>query len=442
MGIAQSARMTGCSTAARSIPVPLAAALGIALVMSGACGEAAAEADGGSLADAGSDAGLPPGLSAFAGTDPALPTGDLSPLWDMIGDARIIGLGEEVHTSGGFYAAKHRLIRALVEEHGVRVFAMETPRTRAESLETYLQEGPCDADPALVLRAIFSVFSDDNTAALMRWLCERNQAYPDDRVHFFGFDMQQPDDDRAILVDFLRDYAPAEFPALSAAWAPCSQRHSDDSLTQEAYDACDLALAAIRQHLDEHREELVAAAGEEPYEITRMAVDSWRAWQDQIFYFETSLIQSYDARDAAMAAIFEQLLARHYPTERVVVWAHNLHLAARNEKVQSSFNFTSFGSAIERDFGPQYAPIALIAYRPEVNWIDVGTGPTEIGAQEGSVESRLHALGAPYLILDPASPWLPGDQTQIMNDGGMIIADQFDGVVYLDHSPGMNAVFW
>src|SRR4030095_17031890 len=59
---------------------------------------------------------LPAGMHAFDGTDVALPTGDLAPLWVLIGDARLIGLGESIHTSGGFYATKHRLIRALIEE--------------------------------------------------------------------------------------------------------------------------------------------------------------------------------------------------------------------------------------------------------------------------------------------------------------------------------------
>src|SRR4051812_1109386 len=66
---------------------------------------------------------LPPGVAAWRGPALDQPTDDLAPLWALVGDARVIGLGESIHTSGGYYATKARLIHALVEEHGVRWFA-------------------------------------------------------------------------------------------------------------------------------------------------------------------------------------------------------------------------------------------------------------------------------------------------------------------------------
>jgi erythromycin esterase-like protein len=50
-------------------------------------------------------------------------------LLSLVGDARYIGIGESVHTSGGFYAMKRRLIEDLIANQGLRVLAMETPRT-------------------------------------------------------------------------------------------------------------------------------------------------------------------------------------------------------------------------------------------------------------------------------------------------------------------------
>ncbi len=122
---------------------------------------------------------LPPGVTAWRGPELDQPTDDLAPLWALIGNARVIGLGESIHTSGGYYATKERLIRALIEEHGVRWFAIESPRTRVEKLEAYVAHGPCDQSAREVLgRVIYPEFADDHTAALLRWICERNRTQP------------------------------------------------------------------------------------------------------------------------------------------------------------------------------------------------------------------------------------------------------------------------
>ena len=46
---------------------------------------------------------LLPGVYKLAGSEPGLPTGDLEPLRKLIGKASVVGLGESIHTSGGYY---------------------------------------------------------------------------------------------------------------------------------------------------------------------------------------------------------------------------------------------------------------------------------------------------------------------------------------------------
>ena len=56
-----------------------------------------------------------PGIYRLHGSTPGLPQDDLEPLRQIIGNARIVSLGESVHTSGGYYEMKHRAFRFLVE---------------------------------------------------------------------------------------------------------------------------------------------------------------------------------------------------------------------------------------------------------------------------------------------------------------------------------------
>ncbi|HSF42349.1 MAG TPA: erythromycin esterase family protein, partial [Thermoanaerobaculia bacterium] len=68
------------------------------------------------------------------GNDPTLPLDDLEPLRSLIGKATVVGLGETIHTSGGYYRMKHRAFRFLVEKMGFRVFAFESPWENAEKV--------------------------------------------------------------------------------------------------------------------------------------------------------------------------------------------------------------------------------------------------------------------------------------------------------------------
>jgi erythromycin esterase-like protein len=58
----------------------------------------------------------------------------LEPLKGIIGKASVVGLGESIHTSGGFYRMKHRVFRFLVEKMGFRAFAIESPWIAADQV--------------------------------------------------------------------------------------------------------------------------------------------------------------------------------------------------------------------------------------------------------------------------------------------------------------------
>src|SRR5262245_25723233 len=266
---------------------------------------------------------LPPGIHAFAGTE-ASDSSDLGPLWELIGSARFVGLGESVHTSGGFYALKRRLIEVLIEERGFRTFAMETPRLKTAPLVAYLGGGDCDtpSDKQILGSSIFPVFSDDNTAALMRWICHWNVDHPTDPVTFFGFDIQQPVQDHAALTQFIQTYAGADAPMLDQAVARCVADNSLMSPSEPDYTACLAGLAGVEAYMAEHQAELVAAAGDRGLRLARLTIVSWRAMEDELYYTDRDLSRSYEARDIAMAHVLDELVALDAkPQAGVVIWA-------------------------------------------------------------------------------------------------------------------------
>jgi erythromycin esterase len=388
---------------------------------------------------------IPDGVHPFDGTDVDLPRDDLAPLWDLVGDARIIGLGETVHTSGGFYAAKHRLLRVLIEDHGVRTLALEGPRTPARELDEYLVSGRCDLPADEVLLPIPKVFSDDNTYALMRWICERNAAEPSDPVRLFGFDRQGHLDHEEIEA-FLTAWAGEDGAGLLAALDPCYV--FDDPLPTEAeLPSCLEGIDALESWIGAREAELVSSAGERAVRLVEVAAISFRAWQGYTVFGEVDPDRSWEARDVGMAEVFEAMVALEVPPGgRVAVWAANIHLSMNHDRITGTYagrGARSFGTVVAEAFGSDYAPVALTGYAVGMNWPEFGLdGKTDVGTATGSVESRLHAIREPALIVDPRAEFLDPEVEQVLSEEFMVPGEQFSAIVYLDDSPPMNAVYW
>jgi erythromycin esterase-like protein len=393
------------------------------------------------------DGGIPEGAHRFDGTEADLPPGDLDPLWALIGGARFIGLGENLHTSGGFYAAKERFIRALIEDHGVRVLAMETPRSPARTLDEYVMSGDCDRPADEVLLPIAKVFSDDNTYGLMRWICERNAATPSDPVRFFGFDIKQGHLDYPEMREFMETWAPDDAPGLLAAIETCHVAIEQPLPTAEGYEACLAGIGEIDAWFSSREADLVATAGERAARQFRIAFTSLFAWQGYVFFYDTDLGRSITSRDIGMGEIFKlQVELEVAPGDRVAIWAHNFHLFGNRDRIEdpSLLGATTFGTVLTGAFGSDYAPVALTAYAPGINWPEFAYARhyDEVGTQPGSVEERLHALREPYLIVDPRAPFLMPQADQVLSDARMVPSEQFAAIVYLDDSPPMDAVYW
>ena len=125
----------------------------------------------------------------------AVPTGsfsDLEPLRELIGDARVVALGEATHGTREFFQMKHRLLRFLVQEMGFNVFAMEASMPESVRMDRYVKGAP--GDPAELLSGLyFWTWNTEEVLALIEWM----RSYNEDpshasKVKFYGFDMQTP----------------------------------------------------------------------------------------------------------------------------------------------------------------------------------------------------------------------------------------------------------
>lgn len=126
-----------------------------------------------------------------AGDDPSLALDDLAPLANLIGDAHIVGLGEDTHGTSEFFRMKHRIIEYLASRLGFTIFAIEANMPEAHAMNQYVLNG--QGDPKQFLKGMyFWTWNTQEVLDMVQWMHDFNQS-GQGRIEFTGFDMQTPD---------------------------------------------------------------------------------------------------------------------------------------------------------------------------------------------------------------------------------------------------------
>ncbi|WP_018128273.1 erythromycin esterase family protein [Balneola vulgaris] len=113
---------------------------------------------------------------------------DLSGLSDIVGDARIVALGENSHGSSSIYRLKLRMLRYLVEHEGFTLFALEMPTVEADYINNYVLYGQGDIEQVLT-KLSYPSWQTQEMIDLIEWLRNYNEQHGK-RIEFRGYDMQ------------------------------------------------------------------------------------------------------------------------------------------------------------------------------------------------------------------------------------------------------------
>ncbi|MXZ59830.1 MAG: erythromycin esterase family protein [Acidobacteria bacterium] len=347
----------------------------------------------------------------FDGTDLALPHTDLGFFRDIVGDARIVALGEGTHGTRDFFEMKARILRFLVEEMGFNTFAIEASWPESRRIDRYVRTGV--GDPEVLLSGLyFWTWNTESVLEMIEWMRDYNDAGGD--VGFHGFDMQFPGMALHNVREYVGEVAPELLEDISAQLGCLdnfannprgrsprpSYRDQSDSHRAE----CALSLEGVRERLLAHRDEFVTAGGEDAFEV---ALQSLRvAFQYHL------VVVGEQGRDESMAENTEWLSRRIGPDGRMVLWAHNGHVADRLGW-QGSFLRETFGDdmvivAFSHERGRLTARRELERFCGERTVFDLDDPIS------GSYERLLARAAAPRFVLDlrdvdaddPGGAWL------------------------------------
>jgi erythromycin esterase len=372
-------------------------------------------------------AALDRGAHPLRTVEPGGGTRDLRPLDRMIGDARVVGVGEATHSSHEFFALKDRVFRHLVETKGFRTFALEAPWSTGLRLNDYVLRG--EGDPRQIMREEFQRdylwWNNTDYLRLVQWMRAYNVRHPGDPVRFMGDDIAWTGPE---LYDAVTDYAARARPALRDRFEEL-YRGLRPTVATGAYIERDLGrpYAERVEMADRTGEALRLLARQGPRgDRDREAYD--RALQNATVIDQTARQYAFDLADPAQIAAGmryrdEAMAAnvawwhRHTGT-KVLLSAHDAHVGyepadpAHYPKMQGAFlrdrlgaGYVSVGVTFDRGSFNATGPDGAIRH-----WT---LGPAEPGGNERTLDRVRHRDYVVDLrtVAPPAGDWLRASAT-------------------------------
>ncbi|MFB9569241.1 erythromycin esterase family protein [Saccharopolyspora hordei] len=374
---------------------------------------------------------------------------DLSSLGEVVGDARVVAIGENNHYIREFGRLRAEVVRFLVTELGFSVVALESGFAEGLVVDAWINGGP--GGLAEVARDGFTFRHGDavEVQELITWLREHNAV--GGRVRFAGLDV--PGSGGSVLPALrlvrahLVERAPEQVQLVDAATSATQPYASANNgvaptkyaeLSTAERDAATAALTRLllrldalpssrpedrlaRHHalgalrLDEHLRELVELGQPDPSPLTS------------------------SSRDAYQAETVRLLRDLHGADQRIVVLAHNLHIQRVPMRLLPSVRAWSLGSYLAEEFGADYRAIGVTARAGTTvgmhldDQARLGIGVTARPLEpvaEGSVEQAVGESGPVLLDLRSATTG-PTSIRHVTTTMPVDVAEAFDAVVCL-----------
>ncbi|GAB89918.1 hypothetical protein GORHZ_075_00150 [Gordonia rhizosphera NBRC 16068] len=351
-----------------------------------------------------------------------------SVLDELIGDARIVLIGESSHGTHEFYEARAEITKWLIEHRGFTAVSAEADWPDAYRVNRWVHGLGRDhtADEALAGFERFPSWMWRNTVVrdFVTWMRHHNDSLadddPTDRVGFYGLDLYSMHRSMQEVVGYL-DTVDSVAAQRARARYSCFDRASDEDGQAYGYAAAfgagpSCEREAVSQLAEIHRNELayLSRDGIVAEDELFCAKQNAQTVRNAELYYRTMFrgrVTSWNVRDGHMAQTLDSLLdhldaqrsTRARGPARIVVWAHNSHVGdARATEVGADGQLT-LGQLVRQRHGDACRLIGFSTHSGTVTAADSWGGDAHRKvvrpALPGSIEEVFHDSGRQSFIV-------------------------------------------
>jgi erythromycin esterase-like protein len=341
------------------------------------------------------------------------------PLWEAIGDASLVLIGEASHGTHEFYRTRAELTKALIRRKGFNIVAVEADWPDAYRANRWVghASGDAAADAALADFTRFPrwMWRNRDVVNFLEWLHGHNRPLDAaSRVGFYGLDLYSLHASIGAVLAYLRKVDPAAADRARYRYG-CFEDFGEDTqgygyaatigLSRSCEDDVVAQLVEMRRRAAEYaaRDGRVAADeyffAEQNARLVRNAEEYYRS-------MFAGRVESWNLRDTHMMETLEALRGHIRQTSghaRAVVWAHNSHLGDARATQMGDRGEINLGQLVRQAHGAQARLIGFTTHTGSVtaasDWDEPSQRRRVRPSLAGSYERLFHDVGIARFLL-------------------------------------------
>jgi erythromycin esterase-like protein len=404
---------------------------------------------------------------------------DYDPLMDLIGDARLVLIGEATHGTHEFYEQRAEITKRLIQEKNFTAVAVEADFPDAYRINRFVRGVDNDRTPEEALRSLqrFPIWMWRNTDVVnfISWLRHYNDALPSDKskVGFYGLDLYSMYASIREVLKYLEQVDPEAAQRARDRYA-CFEFFEEDSqeygyvASFDAEESCRDETINQLLELQQQTAKYLQGDGQVAADEFFYAEQNARLVKNAEEYYRSMFqgrVDSWNVRDRHMAETLEQLMA-HLDCQgtqtKLVVWEHNSHLGDARATDMGQAGEWNVGQLVRERHGKDAVLIGFTTYTGTVtaasNWDEFPQLKQVRPALPDSYEALFHQTGLPQFWLnlrDPNEAVAGLRQRKLERAIGVIyrpdterlshyfyacLPDQFDAIIHIDHTKAVEPI--
>ncbi len=270
---------------------------------------------------------------------------------------KIIGLGEATHGNVELQLLKKEVFEAVLKNNGCRIFAIEGDFGGAYKVNEYIHGGEGTAKEA-VSELGFAIYRTKEMEQIIQWMRDYNEQVPEEeKIIFYGFDMQRYDNSKKILFHFLEQVGFSNWQDYEATLSLLNDEtvydQKESNIKQAKKSAEDL-----QQKLLDKESSYAITTGFKEYELAKECLKA---------IIENATLQTSGSnystlRDQYMKERIKWIYD-YEEQQKIFIAAHDGHI----DKSSAVKGYTSMGKLLAEDFKDSYFAIGTDFLKGEVN---------------------------------------------------------------------------